>query len=99
MTYQALREALELFCLEERATLRQIKRRHRELVKDHHPDQAPSADREAMVRINAAHEVLMAYCENYRFSFSEEEFLEQFPEERMKRQFSWDPLWGGTKED
>ena len=99
MTYQVLRNALEIFGLGERATLRQIKGRHRQLVKRHHPDHASSGDAETMIRINAAHEILMAYCENYRFSFSEEEFLEQYPEERMKRQFGWDPLWGGTQEE
>src|SRR6056297_935191 len=99
MTYQVLKNALQIFGLGERATLRQIKRRHRQLVKQHHPDHAPSTDSEAMVRINAAHKILMAYCENYRFSFSEEEFFEQYPEERMKRQFGWDPLWGGTQEE
>ena len=99
MTYQVLKNALEIFGLGERATLRQIKRRHRQLVKQHHPDHIPSGDAEAMVRINAAHEILMAYCENYRFSFSEEEFFEQYPEERMKRQFGWDPLWGGAQEE
>ena len=29
-----------------------------------------------------------------RYCFSEAEFLEQNPEERMRRQFAADPLWG-----
>lgn len=98
MTYQGLKNALDVFGLQERATLRQIKARHRELVKTHHPDKKGACDPQAMIRINAAHEILMAYCENYRFSFSEEEFLEQCPEERIKRQFGWDPVWGGGEE-
>jgi len=98
MTYEGLKKALEVFGLGERATLRQIKKRHRKLVKAHHPDQAEVQNPETMIRINAAHEILMSYCENYRFSFSEEEFLEQFPEERIKRQFGWDPVWSGEKE-
>ncbi len=99
MTYEGLKKALTVFGLGERATLRQIKTRHRELVKAHHPDRATTDDTDAMVRINAAHEILRAYCENYRFSFSEEEFLEQYPEERIRRQFGWDPVWSGDKED
>jgi hypothetical protein len=38
---------------------------------------------------------LMAYCRDYRFSFSWEEFLEQRPEERLRQQFAHDPIWGG----
>ncbi len=99
MTYRALKKALEVFGLGERATLRQIKSRHRQLVKAHHPDRGDSQDPALIARINAAHEILMDYCENYRFSFSEEEFLEQQPEERIKRQFGWDPVWSGEKEE
>lgn len=98
MTYEILKEALAVFGLSERATLRQIKARHRELVKAHHPDRTAAKDSEIMVRINTAHKILMTYCENYRFSFSEQEFLEQHPEERIRRQFSWDPVWSGDKE-
>lgn len=38
MTYEELRAALDLFDLDEGATLGEIKRRHRELVKRYHPD-------------------------------------------------------------
>ena len=41
MTYQELRSALEIFGLSERATLKQVKGRHRELVKRFHPDRGP----------------------------------------------------------
>lgn len=92
MTYQKLMAALELFQLGERATLRQIKARHRELVKAHHPDHGHNNDLEIIRAINAAYEVLMTYCTTYRYCFTEEEFLEQVPEERLRRQFSWDPL-------
>jgi hypothetical protein len=37
----------------------------------------------------------LAYCRDYRFSFSREEFLEQRPEERLRQQFAQDPIWGG----
>jgi len=98
MTYAELQEALTSFGLGERATLKQIKDRHRQLVKAHHPDHAADSDPEAIRQVNAAYRVLLAYCENYRFSFSEAEFLEQFPEERLRRQFGWDPVWGGKPE-
>ena len=99
MTYQELRAALDIFGIGDRAALRQIKNRHRELVKAHHPDSVNPSNSERIVAINQAYQVLCDYCESYRFSFTEEEFLEQRPEERLKRQFGWDPVWGGTPED
>lgn len=44
MTYADLQEALRVLGLGERATFREIKTRHRELVKRHHPDTAPTSD-------------------------------------------------------
>jgi DnaJ-class molecular chaperone len=104
MTYQGLKAALELYQLGERATHKQIKARHRELVKCHHPDHGQRPDNgcdddpEIIRKINAAYEILTAYCENYRYCFTEEEFLEQVPEERLRRQFGWDPVWSGDGE-
>ena len=89
MTYRKFKQAIEVFGLGERATLAQIKTRHRQLVKTHHPDQGNDTDPEAILRVNCAYETLTAYCENYRYSFAEEEFLEQVPEERLRRQFGW----------
>jgi len=98
MTYGELQEALSRFGLGERATLKQIKARHRLLVKAHHPDQGAGRDGVVIQQVNDAYKVLLAYCESYRFNFSEAEFLEQFPEERLRRQFSGDPVWGGKPE-
>jgi hypothetical protein len=98
MTYRTLQDALAVFGLGERATLKQIKARHRTLAKAYHPDRGESADPLAMQRVNAAYRILLAYCEGYRFCFSEAEFLEQVPEERLRRQFGWDSVWGGEQE-
>jgi len=104
MTYQELKAALDLYKLGERATHKQIKTRHRELVKSHHPDRGQHPghgcddDPEVIRKINAAYEILTAYCEGYRYCFTEEEFLEQVPEERLRRQFGWDPVWSGEGE-
>jgi DnaJ-class molecular chaperone len=98
MTYQDFKNAAEIFQLGARATLRQIRSRHRELVKAHHPDRGNETDPEAIRKVNCAYEILMEYCNGYQFCFSEEEFLEQTPAERLKRQFGWDPVWGGKSE-
>jgi len=98
MTYRELQDALAIFNLGERATLKEIKARHRVLAKAHHPDRGGAGDPEAMRQVNAAYRLLLAYCENYRYCFSEAEFLEQHPAERLRRQFGWDPVWSGQEE-
>ncbi|BCG49046.1 DnaJ-class molecular chaperone [Citrifermentans bremense] len=95
MTYADLQEALRVLGLGERASLTEIKARHRELVKRHHPDAGGSGgDPDMIRRVNAANKVLQEYLAEYRFSFSEEEFYEQNPEERLRRQFMDAALWG-----
>ncbi len=94
MTFSELQQALEIFGLSGRVGIADIRRRHRELVKRYHPDAAGAGDPEQIRKINAASAILQEYCRNYRFSFAEEEFYEQNPEERLRRQFDGDPIWG-----
>ncbi len=94
MTYADLNEALRVLGLGKRASLREIKARHRELVKRHHPDTSASDDPETIRQINAVHRILLDYVSGYSFSFTENEFYEQNPEERLRMQFADDPLWG-----
>ena len=101
MTYQELQAALEVFGLDERASLQEIKKRHHALVKIHHPDQArqdssdgEQSDPEQIRRINTAYGLILDYLKSYRFSFSETEFYRQTPDQPLRRQFGHDPLWG-----
>jgi curved DNA-binding protein CbpA len=94
MKFDELQKALKIFSITERVTLQEIKARHRDLVKQFHPDSG-EGNTQAIREVNAAYEVIMAYCQNYRFSFNREEFLEQRPEERLRWQFADDPIWGG----
>ena len=71
----------------ERATLRDIKSRHRELVKRHHPDVGVTSEPETIRQINAAYRIILDYVSEYRFSFTENEFYQQNPEERVRHQF------------
>jgi len=93
MTYKELTLALKVFGLGERATLKEVKERHRELVKRFHPD-AGSDNPDQIRKINAAYQVLLDYLTQYSFSFSEQEFYEQNPDERLRRQFMDESLWG-----
>ena len=94
MTYDDLQEALRILGLGERTTLRDIKSRHRELVKRHHPDAGNMSEPDAIRKINAAYRIVMDYVSEYRFSFAESEFYEQNPEARLWQQFADDQLWG-----
>jgi hypothetical protein len=95
MTFAELQQALRIFNLAERASLKEIKARYRALVKRCHPDAGDWGESDRIREVNAAYRVLMAYCSDYRFSFSREEFYEQNPEERLRLQFSQDPIWKG----
>ena len=94
MTYAELREAIRVLGVGERASMKEIKARHRELVKRHHPDTGATGEMEMMRKVNSAYKTLQDYVSNYRFSFAENEFYEQNPEERIWQQFADDPLWG-----
>lgn len=94
MTYSDLQEALRVLRLGERATLKEIKTRHRELVKRHHPDTGATGDPDTIRQVNAAYKILLDYISGYRFSFAENEFYEQNPDARIWMQFADDPLWG-----
>jgi DnaJ-class molecular chaperone len=87
MTYVQLQEALRILELGERASMKEIKARHRALVKRHHPDAGATTEPEVIRQINAAYRILQDYLSEYRFSFAEHEFYEQNPEERFRQQF------------
>ena len=95
MTYVELRQALKIFGLGEQASLQEIKTRHRELAKRYHPDAGHQGDGEAIRQLNESYKLLLEYIRHYRFGFDEDTFYEQCPEERIRRQFEEDPVWGG----
>lgn len=97
MTHEELEAARLRLSLPQRAGLAEIRARYRELVKQHHPDRAQHSEDQAIHAINQAYQTLRAYCDGYAFSFSREEFLEQNPEERLRAQFAYDPVWGGRE--
>jgi len=98
MTFKELQKSLEILGLADRVTMKQVKSRHRELAKRYHPDSGENTNGEQIQLINAAYRILSDYLASYRFSFSENEFYRQNPEERLRRQFMDDALWGGGRE-
>ncbi|MDK9717151.1 MAG: molecular chaperone DnaJ [Trichlorobacter sp.] len=101
MTYTELKEALYLFGFHENdlLTIKRIKQRHRKLVRKAHPDLHKYADPERIRQLNEAARIIMEYVNSYRFSFSHEEFYRQIPDEHLKHQYSWDPIWAGELEE
>ena len=92
--WQAIDKARRLFGLEERATLGEIKKAYHRLSKRYHPDTAAAKDREMIYRLTAAYELLMHYCEQYRFPLVPEDGHIYDAEDWWMERFGRDPLWG-----
>jgi DnaJ-class molecular chaperone len=80
-----IKVALEVLNLPPLVSLNEIKTRYRILSKKHHPD--INEENSKMREINEAYELLKAYANNFRFTFSEEEIQKQFPESNHARKF------------
>ena len=81
MDYAELQKALKVFGLGDRTTLKEIKARHRGLVKRYHPDGGGKIELPAIQEVTPAYGLLLGYVQSYSFSFAEEEFYKQCPEE------------------
>jgi DnaJ-class molecular chaperone len=101
--YEEITQALRILGLYELATLKDIRHRYKELLKEWHPDlhnENEEICRQKTIEIIDAYRILMDYCENYKFSFSKEE-IEKYisPEEFWAKRFGSDPLWGTYEDD
>ncbi|WP_459886357.1 molecular chaperone DnaJ [Caminibacter profundus] len=65
------------------STINDINKKYKSLAKKVHSD--IGGDEDKMKEINWAYRVLKEYVENYRFTFSEDEILRQYPEEFLKK--------------
>jgi len=87
--------------LGERASIKDIKKRYRDLLKKWHPDkckESPERCKERTDEIVTAYEVIMTYCENYNYSFTEKDIFNNLPtatkmREKWEKQYGKDPLW------
>lgn len=97
-TYDEITEARNVLELPETATKDTIRAHYRRLLSRWHPDKnraEPDACHDMTIRIVAAYKVLMEYCRNYQYSFSEETVRSHLsPEEWWADRFGEDPLWG-----
>jgi len=93
-------QARRLLGLGELASIAEIKTAYRQLCKKWHPDvlqREAKAERD-MKDINAAYNLLLSYCEAYRFSFSSEE-VESFDPDRWWYQRFGDDIYPPSDEE
>ena len=88
--FNEIEEARKLLGLGEAATLKEIKRAYRTLAHRHHPDKLggdDSTESETMKKLNRAYKLLLDYCDNYKYSFREEDVARTYPDEEYLRTF------------
>jgi len=83
--FEELTKAREFMSLPPLITLRELKKRYKELSKELHPDKGGSL--EMMQKLSESYKMLNDYIENFRFKFSEEEIAGQFPYDSYKKRF------------
>ena len=95
--YKNIQDALEIMQLHDRITFSQIKEKYKELMKKYHPDHCrdtPTLCEEKSKNIINAYKVLQKYCQDFRFSFSEEEVKSQPHHNWWAYRFGGDKTWG-----
>lgn len=102
-TYLKITIAREILELPEQATRAEIKSNYRKLIRQWHPDRChkdQEACKEMSAKIISAYRTIIDFCDQYRFSFSQEEVQKYLTDkEWWSDRFGSDPLWGKTKED
>jgi len=91
VNFKEIDEARRLLGLGEAATLKEIKSAYRRLASRHHPDKRGSNmhghSDEMMKRLNWAYELLMKYCKDYKYMFSEKDVARTYPYDEGLRKF------------
>lgn len=100
--YEIITEAREILELPEYATMPQIKENYKRLIKKWHPDKNANDKEiyeENAKKIIEAYKTIIAYCKNYRYSFSKEE-VEKYikDQEWWFKRFGNDPIWGNYQD-
>ena len=98
--WQAIGKARELLGLADRATLAEIKRAYYKLSKQYHPDTAGedyAEGEEMMYKLTESYDLLMRYCEDYRFPLTPGESDIYDAEDWWMDRFGQDPLWSRRK--
>ncbi len=96
--YEEIEEARKILGISEEATIEEIKRAYRLLLKKWHPDKKREDEEkcnEMIHKIVKAYKIIMNYCNNYKISFSRESVIKHLSDEDWwYERFGEDPLWG-----
>jgi hypothetical protein len=96
----AINNARKILRLGDKATRGEIKRAYHGLCKQYHPDtagkQSPK-DQEIIYKLTHAYELLIQYCDEFRFPLAPDENSIYDAEDWWMDRFGEDPLWGRTK--
>lgn len=76
--YDEFKKSIEILGLISLTTKNKVKKRYLELSKQYHPDML-EGDLIKFQEINKAYEILNFYMDNFRYTFTKEEFEDQFP--------------------
>ena len=89
--FEQISEARKLLGLGETATTKQIKAAYRRAAHRYHPDRCPETEQamciEMMKRVNDAYQIIVDYCSNYSYPFSEEDVKRTYPHDEYLRRF------------
>ncbi len=94
--WEAIEKARKVLGLGDKATLGEMKRAYYSLSKQYHPDTAGeehAADEEMIYRLTEAYNLLMRYCEGYRFPLIPGESDIYDAEDWWMDRFGQDPVW------
>ncbi len=91
MRFSELQEALDLLGISGAQSLEEVKRIYRKRIK--------GLKEEELRPYIEAYKKVVLFCESYPFSFTKEEFLKAFPQERIRRFMEGHPLWPNGEEE
>ncbi len=87
LSIEDINKALDVMGLPVFISLKELRARYRKLAFKNHPDKVGQSKK--MIQINKSYEVLKKYMENYRFTFSQDEILKQFPRDAHALRFGF----------
>ena len=83
ITYEEFEKAVKTFGLIGLEHKGDVKKRYLKLSKKFHPDM-PNGNTKKFQELNEAYKILIAYVDNFKFRFTKEEFLDQYPFSRTQ---------------
>ena len=84
ITYEEFEKAVKTFGLIGLEHKGDVKKRYLKLSKKFHPDM-PNGNTKKFQELNEAYKILIAYVDNFKFRFTKEEFLDQYPFSRTQK--------------